>query len=172
MVRSSCSAWWLSGRSEYSTDLLGRLGTCRLARHRRSCRSKVAGNLFGINEPWQCTFIPMGGPPAHVNSVENPLLHLQFVCSGNRVYGCDCDFVAELEKRSRQHLSAFLLGLGIRFAASLDKSHPLVQYLPNHAAEPMSDSPDGGLIAQPRQQTPEHRLKMSSDQSLDPKPGL
>jgi hypothetical protein len=84
----------------------------------------------------------------------------------------DCNFVAQLAKRSRQHLSASHLGLGMRFAALLDKSHPLVQHLPNHAAEPMSDSPDGGLIAQPRQQTPEQRLKMSSDQGLDPKPGL
>jgi Domain of unknown function (DUF4411) len=97
-----------------------------------------------------------------MHSVENPPLHLQPVCGGNWVYGCDCDFVAELAKRSRQHLSAFLLGLGIRFAALLDKSHPLVQYLPNHAAEPMSDNPDGGLIAQPRQQTPEHRLKITA----------
>ena len=114
----------------------------------------------------------MDGPQAHVNSVENPLLRLQFVCRGNRVYGCDCDFVPKLAKGSRQHLSAFLLGPGIRLAALLDKSHPLMQDLPNHAAEPMGDCPDRGLIAKPRQQTPEHRLKMSSDQSLDPKPGL
>jgi hypothetical protein len=37
-----------------------------------------------------------------------------------------------------------------------------MQDLPNHAAEPMSDGPDGGLIAQPRQQTPEHRLKVAA----------
>jgi hypothetical protein len=30
--------------------------------------SKVVGNLFGINEPWQGTFIPMGGPQGPVNS--------------------------------------------------------------------------------------------------------
>ena len=37
--------------------------------------SKVAGNLFGINEPWQGTFIPMGGPQAPVNSKAR-FLHL------------------------------------------------------------------------------------------------
>src|SRR5580700_110522 len=92
-----------------------------------------------------------------IHSVENPPLRLQPVCGGNRVYRCDCDVVAKLAKRSRQYLSAFLLSLGIRFAALLDKSHPLMQDLPNHTAEPMGNGPDGGLIAQPRQQTPEHR---------------
>jgi hypothetical protein len=79
----------------------------------------------------------MGGPQAHANSVENPPLRLQAVCGGNRAYRCDCDLVAKLAKRSRQHLSAFLLGPGIRFAALLDKSHPLMQDLPDHTAEPM-----------------------------------
>jgi hypothetical protein len=37
--------------------------------------SKVAGDLFGINEPWQGTFIPMGGPQAPVNSKAR-FLHL------------------------------------------------------------------------------------------------
>jgi len=31
--------------------------------------SKVAANLFGIDEPWKWTFIPMGGPLAHGNSL-------------------------------------------------------------------------------------------------------
>jgi hypothetical protein len=78
------------------------------------------------------------------------------------VYGCDCDFVPKLAKGSRQHLSAFLLGFGIRFNALLDKSRTLVQDLPNHTAEPMSDGPEGGLIAQPGEQTPEHELKMTT----------
>jgi len=30
--------------------------------------SKVAGNLFGINEPYKRTFTPIGGPQAHKNS--------------------------------------------------------------------------------------------------------
>ena len=60
---------------------------------------------------------------------------------------CDCDLVAELAKRSREHPGALLLGLGMRFAALIDKSHPLMQDLPNQAAEPMDDGPDGGLIA-------------------------
>jgi hypothetical protein len=58
------------------------------------------------------------------NSLENPLLQLDSVFGGRKVYGCDCDLVAELAKRSHQHPGAFFLGLGIRFAALLDKSHP------------------------------------------------
>jgi len=37
-----------------------------------------------------------------------------------------------------------------------------MQYLPDLATEPMRDRPDGGLIAQPWQQTPAHRLKMAA----------
>jgi hypothetical protein len=37
--------------------------------------SKVAGNLFGINEPWQGTFIPMGRSQPPVNSKPR-FLHL------------------------------------------------------------------------------------------------
>jgi hypothetical protein len=37
-----------------------------------------------------------------------------------------------------------------------------MQDLPNYAAEPMSNGPNGRLIAQPRQQTPEHRLKVTA----------
>jgi hypothetical protein len=70
-----------------------------------------------------------------------------------RFLGVIVDLVAELAKRSRPHPGALLLGFGIRFAALLDKSHPLRQDLPNHAAESMCDCPNGGLIAQPRQQT-------------------
>jgi hypothetical protein len=95
------------------------------------------------------------------HSLENSLLNLHSVLSDSKVYGCDCDFLPKLAKGWCQHLSAFLLGPGIRFAALLDKSDALVQDLPNHAAEPMSDGPDGGLIAQPRQKTPEHDLKMT-----------
>src|SRR5882672_9893430 len=87
------------------------------------------------------------------HSLENSLLNLHSVFGDSKVYGCDCDFVPEFAKRSRQHPGAFVLGLGIRFAALLDKSHPLMQDLPNHTAEPMGDGPDGRLIAQPRQQT-------------------
>src|SRR5882762_8460719 len=28
-------------------------------------RRKSRGNPLGINKPWQCAFIPMGGPQAH-----------------------------------------------------------------------------------------------------------
>jgi len=31
-------------------------------------RRKSRINLFGINRPKKCTFIPMGGPQAHANS--------------------------------------------------------------------------------------------------------
>src|SRR5258705_12174955 len=85
------------------------------------------------------------------------LLDLHSVFGGSWV-GCDCDVVPELAKGSCQHTGALLLSLGVRFGALLDKSNPFVQDLPNHAAESMGDCPDGGLIAEPRYQTPEHRL--------------
>jgi hypothetical protein len=37
-----------------------------------------------------------------------------------------------------------------------------MQHLPNYTAEPMGDDPNGRLIAQPRQQTPEHRLEVTA----------
>src|SRR5580704_8605151 len=94
-----------------------------------------------------------------VHSLENSLLNLHSVLGDSKVYGCDCYFVPEGAKSSRQRPGAFVLGLGIRFNALLDKSHPLMQDLPDHAAESMCDCPDRGLIAQPGQQTPEHDLK-------------
>src|ERR1700752_5197280 len=39
---------------------------------------------------------------------------------------------------------------------------PLMQDLPHHTAEPMGDGPDGGLIAQARQQAAEHHLKVTA----------
>jgi hypothetical protein len=81
------------------------------------------------------------GRPLH--SLENSLLNLDSVFGDSKVYGCDCDFVPELAKRSRQHPGAFALGLGIRFDAVFDKSHLLVQDLPNHAAESMGRRPRG-----------------------------
>src|SRR6266853_1344591 len=83
-----------------------------------------------------------------IHSLENPPLRLQPACGGSRVYGCDCDLVAKLAKCSRQHLSAFLLSPGIRFAALLDKSHPLMQDLPNHTLEnpPLRLQPTCGAI--------------------------
>jgi hypothetical protein len=47
-------------------------------------------------------------------------------------------------------MSALLFGPGIRFAALLDKSHPLMQDLPNDTAQAMSHGPDGGLVAEAR----------------------
>jgi hypothetical protein len=67
-----------------------------------------------------------------------------------------------LPRRSRQHLGAFLLRLGIRLAALLDKSHPLMQDLSDHAARADERRPNSGLIAHPRQQTPEHSLKITT----------
>src|SRR5882762_1023123 len=90
------------------------------------------------------------------------LLHLHSVFGGCKIYGCDCDLVAELAKRLRQPPSGSLLSLGIRFVALLDKSNAFMQDLPNQAADPMGDGPDGGLIAQPGQQTPEHNLKVTA----------
>src|SRR5882762_73179 len=106
---------------------------------------------------------PIGSCDARVrgrvsnHSLENPPLLLH---SRSKVCGCDCDLVAELAKRLRQPPGVSHLGLGIRFDAVLYKPHPLMQDLPHHTAEPMGDGPDGGLIAQPGQQTPEHHLKV------------
>src|SRR5215813_5488088 len=72
--------------------------------------------------------------------------------------GGDGNVVAELAKSSCQSAGAVLAELGIRFAALLDISHPLMQNLPNQEAEPMCDCPDGRLVSQARQRTPEHRL--------------
>ncbi len=97
------------------------------------------------------------------HSVENhTLLRLRRLFGRSWVYGGDCDVVTELAKGSRQTAGAVLPNPGIGFAALLDKSHSLMQDLPNHAAEPMGDGPNGGFIAQPRQQTPEHRLEVTA----------
>jgi hypothetical protein len=77
------------------------------------------------------------------------------------VYGSDGDLVAELAEGSRQHLSTFFLFSGTDLDALLDKSHSLMQDLPNETTEPMSNRLDGGLIAEAGQQTPEHGLKMT-----------
>src|SRR5271157_4906466 len=97
------------------------------------------------------------------DSVENhTALGLHRLCGHSWVYGGEGDVVAELAKGSRQIAGAVLADLGIRFAALLDKSHSLMQDLPNDAAEPMGDCPDGTLVAQSRQQTPEHGLKVTA----------
>jgi hypothetical protein len=80
-------------------------------------------------------------------------MHSDCVCSRNLVDGCDGDLVSELAKCSYQHVRPFLFGPGIGFAVSFDKAHALMQDLPNQAAKTMGNGPDGGLIAQPRQQT-------------------
>jgi hypothetical protein len=80
----------------------------------------------------------------------------------NLVHGCDGDFVAELAQRSREHLGTFLLFSGVHFAVLLDKSHPFMQDLRNNTTEQMGNGPDGGLIAQAGQQTPEYGLKVTA----------
>lgn len=52
--------------------------------------------------------------------------------------------------------------LWLRRDALLDVAHAFVKDLRDQAAEPMGDSPDGGLIAESWQQTPEDRLEMGS----------
>ena len=63
--------------------------------------------------------------------------HLHSVFGGSWVYGYDCDPIPELRKGSRRHPGTLLPSLGIRFSTLLDKSNPLMQDLPNHAAESM-----------------------------------
>jgi pimeloyl-ACP methyl ester carboxylesterase len=48
-----------------------------------------------------------------LHSVENPLLHLHSVFGSSKVYGCDCDLIAELAKREFNLVAASdLLFLG------------------------------------------------------------
>jgi hypothetical protein len=76
-----------------------------------------------------------------LHSVENHLLYLDSVCGRNLVYGCDGELVSELAKCSSENVRPFLFGLRINFGASLDKSHTLMQDLPNQTAETMGDGP-------------------------------
>jgi hypothetical protein len=99
--------------------------------------------------------VPITGVNRRLHSVENHLLDLHSVFGGSKVDGSDCDLIAELAKHLRQRPGVSLLGLGIRCDAVLYKPHPLMQDLPHHAAEPVGHGPDGGLIAQPGQQTPD-----------------
>ena len=120
---------------------------------RRVIHTLEYGSLTSRNQPGGC---------ASLHSVENPLLDPDSSAGRKLVYGCDGDLVAELAKGSRQHLGTFLFFSGTHFAALLDKSHPFMQDLPNYATEPMGNGPDGGLIAEARQETPEYNLKMTA----------
>ena len=55
-----------------------------------------------------------------------------------------------------------LAQFGIAFCTLFDELNPLMQDLPDDAAEPIGDGPNGRLIAQSRQQTPEHRLEITA----------
>src|SRR6516162_9818693 len=90
-----------------------------------------------------------GRQPRRKSSWRSTSLRRRRAFGCGRVYGADGDVITELAKGSRQDPGALLLSLGIRFLALLDKSNPLMQDLPKHAAESMGDCPDGGLIAQP-----------------------
>ena len=93
-----------------------------------------------------------------VHSVENQSeVRLNRLFSISWIYGSDLDVVSELAEGSCQTPGAMLLQLGIAFHTLFDESNSLMQDLPNHAAEPMGDCPNGRLIAQPGQQTTDHR---------------
>jgi hypothetical protein len=55
-----------------------------------------------------------------------------------------------------------LLQLGIAFHTLFDESNALMQDLPNYAAEPMGDGPNGRLVVQSRQQPAEYRLEVTA----------
>ena len=57
---------------------------------------------------------------------------------------------------------AVLAQFGIGFYTLFDEANSLMQDLPDDAAEPIGDGPNGRLIAQSRQQTPEHRLEITA----------
>jgi len=71
------------------------------------------------------------------------------------VDGADCNVVTELAKGSCQTPRTVLPQFRVAFHTLFDESNPLMQDLPNYAAEPMGNGPNGRLIAQARQQTPE-----------------
>src|SRR5271166_6825163 len=80
---------------------------------------------------------------------------------GSQGEGRDLNFIAELAELSNQDPGALLARLGIACGAVLDIAHPLMQDLPHQAAQSMGNGPEGLLVAQPWQQTPEHYLKMA-----------
>src|SRR5438105_4881455 len=87
-------------------------------------------------------------PPRQLRRKSPPLhLHPHFGCSW--VNGGDCNVIAELAKGARQNPGALFLSLRVRLDALLDESNPLMQDLPDHAAESMCDCPDGRLIDSP-----------------------
>jgi hypothetical protein len=49
-----------------------RIQTGQLAITAFALRRKSRGNPFGINKPWQCAFIPMGGQQAHGKLIVAP----------------------------------------------------------------------------------------------------
>jgi hypothetical protein len=59
-----------------------------------------------------------------VHSLENSLLNLHSVLGDSKVYGCYCDFVPKLAKRSRPHPDALSSWPRVRFAP-VDKSNSL-----------------------------------------------
>ena len=78
------------------------------------------------------------------------------------IYGSDPDVVTELAKCSCQRPRAVLAQSRIGFYTLFDEANSLMQDLPDDAAEPIGDGPNGRLIAQSRQQTPEHRLEITA----------
>src|SRR5215469_13238798 len=78
------------------------------------------------------------------------------------IYGSDLDAVTELASCSSQRPRAVLAQFGIAFYSSFDVPNSVMQDLPDDAAEPMGDGPNGRLIAQSRQQTPEHCLAITA----------
>src|ERR1700752_4240984 len=101
-----------------------------------------------------------------LHSLENPALHLH---SRSKVCGGDCDLVAELAKRSPSLRACRILALGSGSMPCSINRTPSCKIFHTTPAEPMGDAPDGGLIAQPGQQTPEHHLKVTAfplDRSL------
>ena len=81
------------------------------------------------------------------------------------------DVVTELAKGRAKLRARCFRSLGSHSDTLFDESNSLMQDLPNYAAEPMGDGPNGRLIAQPRQQTPATPLG-SNCLSSSPQRGL
>ena len=99
------------------------------------------------------------------NSVENHRPKSPLLCDCGVGSG-DVQVVSELSELSCQISSPVHEGLRLRTNAVFDVIDALVQHLPDHPAEAMSDGPYGGLIAEPGQQSTEDGLEMGTPSKI------
>ncbi len=64
------------------------------------------------------------------------------------LYGFENDFITQAAERLSKLLGAALLGFGTRLLSLFDEADLLVQNQPYQSGKPVSDYPDGTLIAE------------------------